>query len=242
MSDFSAYDIPVNKYKKMYAAYLQNDGTQLMNKVIFQYDLINQYKERIVEFWSLFDIDWLENEYIKWKRANVLVDDSEWVYTDFLEKICRTYQITREYYSYWAIDNGHETTNILLSNLNMIRLLKIRRAATGFDGTRESLVKILERTLTNKYSSDANSEIKFVLRTNTDAGVHATLQAYIIKPVTTTSDIIWTDYDLYLAKDGQYFIDLLGIATAFEVISSATLVYDIGQYTDDDGIDEFRYK
>ena len=239
MADFSNYNIPEDKYKKMFAAYLQNEGTQLMNKVLFKYQLINNYKDRITEFWNLFDIDWLENEYITWKRANSSTADSEWIYTDFLEKICKSYQITREYYSYWAIDtdnpddpgNKYETGNILLNNLNMIRLLKIKRAAIGFDGTRESLVAILSSSLNNRYSTDANSEINFILRTQTES--HAGLQVYIIKPATTAGDIVWTDYDLYLAKDNEYFIQLLGIATEFEVIEGDTMVYDISLFDDD---------
>lgn len=230
MSDFSTYDIPVEKYKKMIASYLQNDGTQLMNKVLFRYQLINNYKNKLVEFWSLFDIDWLENEYINWKRANPAVDDSEWIYTDFLEKICKSYQITREYYSYYAIAEALETTNILLNNLNMIRLLKMKRAAIGFNGSREGLVEILSKSLNNRYSNDANAEINFVLRTVTEVGNHASLQVYIIKPSTAASDIVWTDYDLYLAKDNQYFVQLLGITTEFEVIDTDTLVFDISDY------------
>jgi hypothetical protein len=236
MSDFSKYNIPESKYKRMFASYLQNEGTQLMNKVLFKYQLVNNFKERVVEFWSLFDIDWLENEYITWKRANSSTEDSEWIYTDFLEKICKSYQITREYYSYWAITtdnpddpgNKYETGNILLNNLNMIRLLKMKRSAIGYDGTRESLVEILSSSLNNKYSTDANSKINFILKTQTET--HASLLVYIIKPATASGDIVWTNYDLYLAKDNEYFVQLLGIVTTFEVIDGDTMVYDISPY------------
>jgi hypothetical protein len=234
--NFSAYEIPKTKYKRLLASYLQNEGTQLMNKVLFKYDLINNYKNRMVEFWQLFDIDYLENEYVIWKRANPLLDDSEWVFTGFVENICKSYQITREYYSYYAINQGLETTNILLNNLNMLRLLKMRRAAIGFDGSRESLVSLLSNSLNNKYTNDASSEINFIIRTVTEVNNHASLQAYIVKPSTQVGDIVWTDYDLYLAKDGEYFVRLLGIVTDFEVIDSDTLVFDISEY------DESKYK
>jgi hypothetical protein len=234
--NFSAYEIPKTKYKRLLASYLQNEGTQLMNKVLFKYDLINNYKNRMVEFWQLFDIDYLENEYVIWKRANPSLDDSEWVFTGFVENICKSYQITREYYSYYAISQGLETTNILLNNLNMLRLLKMRRAAIGFDGSRESLVSLLSNSLNNKYTNDASSEINFIIRTITEVNNHASLQVYIIKPSTQASDIVWTDYDLYLAKDGEYFVRLLGIVTDFEVIDSDTLVFDISEY------DESKYK
>jgi hypothetical protein len=234
--NFSAYEIPKTKYKRLLASYLQNEGTQLMNKVLFKYDLINNYKNRMVEFWQLFDIDYLENEYVIWKRANPSLDDSEWVFTGFVENICKSYQITREYYSYYAINQSLETTNILLNNLNMLRLLKMRRAAIGFDGSRESLVSLLSNSLNNKYTNDASSEINFIIRTITEVNNHASLQVYIIKPSTQASDIVWTDYDLYLAKDGEYFVRLLGIVTDFEVIDSDTLVFDISEY------DESKYK
>jgi hypothetical protein len=234
--NFSAYEIPKTKYKRLLASYLQNEGTQLMNKVLFKYDLINNYKNRMVEFWQLFDIDYLENEYVIWKRANPSLDDSEWVFTGFVENICKSYQITREYYSYYAINQSLETTNILLNNLNMLRLLKMRRAAIGFDGSRESLVSLLSNSLNNKYNNDASSEINFIIRTVTEVNNHASLQAYIVKPSTQAGDIVWTDYDLYLAKDGEYFVRLLGIVTDFEVIDSDTLVFDISEY------DESKYK
>lgn len=287
MPDFSAYDIPVDKYKHLLAAYLQNEGTQLMNKVLFRYQLVNNYKERLVEFWSLFDIDWLENEYITWKRStlnryelvgstyllsptgtyiqiapgyyklatSVIIDsdgyvnDSEWIYTGFLENICNSYQITREYYSYWATttedpdnpNNMYETGNILLNNLNMIRLLKMKRTSIGFDGSREKLIEILSTSLNNRYSNDANAEINFLLRTVTEVNNHASLQIYIIKPSTSTDDIIWTNYDLYLAKDNKYFIELLGISTLFDVLEADTLVFDISTYDGPEG-QEKRYK
>lgn len=234
--DFSSYDIPKTKYGRLLAHYLQNDGTQIMNKVRFTYDRINNYKDRVVEFWRLFDIDYLENLYITWKRANPALDDSEWIYTNFLENISKGYQITREYYSYYAIDQELETTNILLNNLNMIRLLKIKRASVGYDGTRENLIQILQNALNNKYSNDANSRINFVLKTQTDENYHASLFVYIVKPSTDVGDIIWTDYDYYLMKDGQYFVQLLGITTDFEAIDADTLVFDISNY------DESKYK
>ena len=65
MSDFSYYDIPPAKYKRLFAAYLQNDGTQVMNNVQLYYDVINNYKNKAVEFWRLFDIDYLEDLYVK---------------------------------------------------------------------------------------------------------------------------------------------------------------------------------
>lgn len=229
--NFSAYEIPKTKYKRLLASYLQNEGTQLMNKVLFKYDLINNYKNKMVEFWQLFDIDYLENLYINWKRnEGELLEDSDWVFTGFVENICKSYQITREYYSYYAITEGLETTNILLNNLNMLRLLKMRRAAIGFDGSRESLVSLLNNSLNNKYTNDASSEINFVIRTITEVNNHASLQVYIVKPSTQAGDIVWTDYDLYLAKDGEYFVKLLGIVTDFEVIDADTLVFDISQY------------
>jgi hypothetical protein len=237
--NFSAYEIPKTKYKRLLASYLQNEGTQLMNKVLFKYDLINNYKNKMVEFWQLFDIDYLENLYINWKRnEGASLNDSEWVFTGFVENICKSYQITREYYSYYATTtedpdnpgNYYETTNILLNNLNMLRLLKMRRAALGFDGSREILVSLLSNSLNNKYTNDASSEINFVIRTKTENNNHASLQVYIVKPSTQDGDIVWTDYDFYLAKDGEYFVKLLGIEVDFEVIDTDTLVFDISEY------------
>jgi len=239
MADFSKYDIPVVKYSRMFAAYLQNDGTQLMNKVKFKYDLINEYKERVVEFWSLFDINYLESAYLAWRKDYPdfnAYPDSDWIFTGFLENICKTYQITREYFSYWAtttedpdnLGNNYETGGVLLNNLNMIRLLKIRRSSVGFNGTRESLVAILENALTG---------IDFILRTKTETGKHAELQVYIIRPDVVDGDVLWTDNDLYLAQDNEYFIQLLGIVTDFEIVDSTALIFDAKRY---DGLTEYK--
>jgi len=227
---FSEYDIPKIKYSRLLPAYLQNEGTSLMNRVRLHYDIINNYKNRIVEFWKLFDIDALENEYINWKKANLLVDDAEWIYTDFLEKICKSYQVTREYYSFYAVDQALETGSILLNNLHLLRLLKIKRATVGFDGTREALESMLSRTLNNKYRSVSDPEIKFVLQTRTNQNDHASLNVYIIKPA--VQSILWTTYDDYLTYDNQYFVALLGIAVECEPIDSAALVYDVNAYDD----------
>lgn len=222
MSDYSNYDISTEKYKRLFAAYLQNDGTQLMNLVRLKYDIVNNYKNQAISFWSLFDIDYLENLYITWKRANPSVDDSEWVYTGFVENICHSYQITREYYSYYANTEALVTGSILLNNLNMLRLLKIRRAAVGYDGTRESLEVMMRNSLNNKYRS--LTEISFIIQTITTENAHASLNVYIVKPA--VADILWTDYDTYLVKDGEYFIQLLGITINFEATDAVTLVYD----------------
>ena len=230
IKNYDAYAISKEKYKRLFASYLQTEGTQLMNKVRLQYDLINNYKEQIIEMWKLFDIDYLENLYITWKRANPTSEDSEWKYTEFLENICKSFQITREYYSYYAITEGLATTNLLLNNLHMIRRLKIRRAAVGFDGTRESLVEILRNSLNNRYSSEANAEIKFILRTVTEVGKHAVLQVYIMKPA--SDDVIWNEYDDYLVYDGEYFVQLLGIEAICEPLTSDTLVYDLSNFDD----------
>jgi hypothetical protein len=276
-TNFDNYNIPKDKYKELFASYLQTDGTQLMNKVKLKYDLINNYKNQIVNFWKLFDIDYLENEYIKWKNetnnrysyvndqyvlnntsgtyvylndrnqyvlaSSIVIDpcncanDQHWLYTGFVENICNSYQITREYYSYWATTtenpdnpgNTYETTNILLNNLNMLRLLKIKRASVGFDGSRENLVQILKNALNNKYATSA--EIQFVLRTLTEENSHATLQLYIIRPSYASNTVNWRNYDLYLVKDNQYFVQLLGIVIVEpEVIDATTLIFDSGKY------------
>jgi hypothetical protein len=275
-TNFDNYNIPKNKYKELFASYLQTDGTQLMNKVKLKYDLINNYKNQIVNFWKLFDIDYLENEYIKWKNetnnrysyvndqyvlnntsgtyvylndrnqyvlaSSIVIDpcncanDQHWLYTGFVENICNSYQITREYYSFWATTTNnpdtnqpYETTNILLNNLNMLRLLKVKRAAVGFDGSRENLVQILKNALNNKYATSA--EIQFVLRTLTEENSHATLQLYIIRPSYASNTVNWRNYDLYLVKDNQYFVQLLGIVIVEpEVIDATTLIFDSGKY------------
>ena len=227
---FTEYDIPKNKYSRLLPAYLQNEGTNMMNITRLYYDIINNYKERAVELWKLFDIDSLENEYITWKKANPALNDSEWMYTDFLEKICKSYQVTREYYSYYAINEALETGSILLNNLHMLRLLKIKRATVGYDGTREALETMLARTLNNKYRSVADPEIKFVLQTRTNVNDHASLNVYIIKPA--VQSILWTTYDDYLTYDNQYFVALLGIAVECEPIDSDALVYDVNSYDD----------
>jgi hypothetical protein len=275
-TNFDNYNIPKDKYKELFASYLQTDGTQLMNKVKLKYDLINNYKNQIVNFWKLFDIDYLENEYIKWKNetnnrysyvndqyvlnnasgtyvylndrnqyvlaSSIVIDpcncanDQHWLYTGFVENICNSYQITREYYSFWATTTNnpatnqpYETTNILLNNLNMLRLLKVKRAAVGFDGSRENLVQILKNALNNKYATSA--EIQFVLRTLTEENSHATLQLYIIRPSYASNTVNWRNYDLYLVKDNQYFVQLLGIVIVEpEVIDATTLIFDSGKY------------
>lgn len=229
---YSEYDIPKTKYSRLLPAYLQNEGTNIMNIARLYYDIINNYKERAIEFWKLFDIDSLENEYITWKKANPALNDSEWMYTDFLEKICKSYQVTREYYSFYAIDNLLETGSILLNNLHMLRLLKIKRATVGYDGTRESLEAMLSRTLNNKYRASSDPEIKFVLQTQTNLNDHASLNVLIIKPA--VESILWTTYDDYLTYDNQYFVQLLGIAVVCEPIDSDALVYDVSNTYDAD--------
>lgn len=245
MSDFSYYDIPPAKYKRLFAAYLQTDGTQVMNNVQLYYDVINNYKNKAVEFWRLFDIDYLEDLYVKWKESTkvngVYLDDNEWIFTGFVENICKSYQITREYYSIWAKHTINVATglpweegSVLLNNLHMLRLLKIRRAAIGFDGSRESLAALLNNTLNNRFRNDTENEIRFVMQTQTNAIYHAQLQVYIIRP--ESANILWTAYDDYLVQDGEYFVQLLGISVEFEVINSDTLVYDVNKY------DENEYK
>lgn len=244
---FSYYNKDIKKFKEMYPSYLQSDGTQLMNTVQLKFDLLNEFKNRVVEFWELFDIDRLEANYISDRllhneeHPGIPWDDNKWVYTGFLENICRSYEITREYYSYYANDEkifGSDEDwvppgNVTLNNLNMIRLLKIRRAASGYDGTRESLVGIIRNALNNKYLNTAGSDgyINIFMRTVTEAKAHATLQVYIIRPA--GDSVYWSELDDFLAYDGEYFVELLGIAVNFEVNNSDTMIYDIGEYDED---------
>jgi len=228
---FSEYEISKTKYSRLLPAYLQNEGTSLMNRARLQYDLINNYKNRIVEFWSLFDIDWLENQYVTWKKDNPTAEDDQWIYTGFVEKICKTYQVTREYYSFYATNTidpvtevPYEEGSILLNNLHMLRLLKIKRAAVGYDGTREALEALLARTLNNRYRGSGDPEIKFVLQTLTDKNYHATLNVFIIKPGVET--VLWTEYDDYLTYDNQYFVSLLGVAAICTPLDSDALIFD----------------
>lgn len=238
------FKIPPKKYHKIFPSYLQNDGTSHDNKITFMYDLINEYKNRLVEFWNLFDLDALEAEYIKWRESKSTIEegvktypeDAKWVYTGFLENLCKSYQITRDYFSPYANDpnNFHEgyvpPGNSKLNNLNMIRLLKISRTSVGFDGSRENLRNIIQTALTNRtLDSGASDLIEIFMRTKTEEGEHASLQVYYIVPEDKS---IWSDTDTYLAMDGKYFVELLGIELDIEVTTKDILIYDSGEYSD----------
>lgn len=207
MEDYSKYDLSLEKYQGKLPSYLQTPGSIIMNQIQLYYDIINSYKETLVDIWKHFDIDTLITEYFIWKDKNPLLEDSEWKYTDLVEKICKTYDIIREH----PVDGG-----TLLKNSHMLRLLKIRIMGVGFDGTREKLDLILNTLF------PSGSNVEFAIKTRTEKGKHATADIYMIKATGALVD----DIDVALFEEGYYFLKLLGITLNFTAVPINTLVYD----------------
>lgn len=215
MGDYSRYDIDIKKYKRLIPSYLQTPGSNIMNQLELMYDIMNNYKEHIVSIWERFDIDFLQSDYQTWKAANPALEDSEWKYTDLVEKICKTYDIIRE----------HPVG--LLTNKHMLRLLKVKIMGVGFDGSREKLEQILE-SLFGELSS-----VKYLVQTKNNE--HASANVYMI---VSTNDTSFDQTDTDLFEGGYYFLEILGIACTYNVIPSDTLVYDYTNYDDGNKYDE----
>ena len=211
MANFSKYDLLLENYQSKLPYYLQTPGSIIMNQIRLFYDIINEYKNVVVDLWTHFDIDILLSSYFLWRENNPGEDDSEWKYTDMVEKLCKTYDIIRE----------HPVG--LLKNSHMLRLLKIRIMGVGFDGTKEKLEEILEAVF------PSNGSISFLTQTDTTGTKHATAKVYLIKAGG------YTNYDItdeVLFENGYYFLKLLGITLTFEAINEASLVYDSTIYDD----------
>lgn len=211
MSDFSRYDIDIKDYYKKLPNYLQTPGGNALGKIRLLYDIVYDYKNNMVDLWSKFNTDNLLAEYLVWKSNNPSLDDSEWKYTDLVEKFCKTYDIIREH----PVANG--TT---LRNSHMLRLLKIKTMGVGFDGSKEKLEEILATLFT--------STIRYIVQTVNQS--HAEANIFLIKSASDAS-FDQTDEDLF--DEGYYFLELLGITLNFSVVDTDTLVYD---YTDYDSI------
>lgn len=254
---FNEYEIDRVKYIKMLPSYLQGPGTSIYNSTYLKSGILEEFKNRVVEFWELFDLDRLELKYRLWRENEEdlvgpdNVDDQKWIFTDFLENLCKSFNITREYYSFYANNpenfqgetNWKAPGNVLLSNQNMIRLLKMNRAGAGFNGTRESLEEIITNVFRNKITELGEENlINFFIKTDTEN--HATLRVYLVRP--RRDSYFWTEIDDYLAYDGRYFLNLLGIEVLFDIVDSDTLIYDSGNYVNYDDVPEnnnkYRYK
>lgn len=215
MADYSRYDIDIDKYHKLIPDYLRTPGSTIMNQIQMFYDIINNYKDHMIDIWEHFSIDRLQNDYVIWSIANPALDDSEWKYTDLVEKICKTYDVIRE----------HPVG--ILTNKHMLRLLKIKIMGVGFDGTREKLEEILNSLF------DESSSVKYLLQTrNTE---HASANVVLVTPSNVD---IFDAIDEDLFEGGYYFLELLGIQFTYSVITSDTLVYDYTNYDDGKKYDE----
>lgn len=211
--DFSKYYKRLETYQGKLPTYLQTPGSIIMNQIQLFYDIMEGYKQVVIEnLWQNLNIDFLLSEYFSWRDKNPTADDDlDWEYTDLVEKICKTYDVIRE----------HPVG--LLRSSHMLRLLKIKSMGVGFDGTKEKLEEILEAVF------PADGSIKFVTQTITNETDHATAKVYLIKAGGYTNfDTL--DEDLF--EGGYYFLKLLGIKFVFEIINEASLVYDSTIYDD----------
>lgn len=205
MADFSRYDINIQDYYGKLPSYLQTEGGNALGRIRLLYDIVNDYKNNMVDLWSKFDTDNLLGEYLVWKFNNPLLNDSEWKYTDLVEKLCKTYDIIRE----------HPVG--LLNNSHMLRLLKIKTMGVGFDGSKEKLEEILATLFT--------SNIRYIVQTRNL--YHAEANVFLIK---SSEDLSFDATDQELFEQGYYFLQLLGITLFFEVVNDDTLVYDYTDY------------
>ncbi len=210
---FSKYELYLNDYQSKLPDYLQTPGSIIMNQIQLYYDIIKEYKDIMVDIWAHFDLTSTLTEYLKWRKDNPLLDDSEWKYTDLVEKLCKSYDIIREH-----------PEGVLL-NSHMLRLLKIRTMGVGFNGTKEKLEEILESVF------PSSGTVKFLVQTVTNGIDHATANVYLIR---STSDTSIDDIDILLFENGYYFLNLMGITLNFDVLNEDTLVYDSTIYDDGD--------
>lgn len=219
MADYSKYELFLENYQGKLPYYLQTPGSTIMNQIQLYYDIMKEYKNSMVDLWRHFDLQETLSEYLLWKQANPSADDSEWKYTDLVEKLCKTYDIIRE----------HPVG--LLLNSHMLRLLKVKTMGVGFDGTKEKLEEILEAVF------PSSGTITFLAQTVTNGSDHATANIYIIKSLSDTS---FDATDEALFEGGYYFLKPLGITLNFDFINESTLVYDSTIYDDntDDQTDD----
>ena len=216
MSDFSRYDINIQDYYNKLPNYLQTPGGNALGKIRLLYDIINDYKNNMVDLWSKFNTNELLAEYLVWKSNNPSLDDSEWKYTDLVEKICKTYDIIREHPV--ELDPiGSPGVGTTLRNSHMLRLLKIKTMGVGFDGSKEKLEEILATLFTG--------DIKYIVQTVNQS--HAEANIYLIKSASGDS---FDQTDEALFAQGYYFLELLGITLNFSVVNTDTLVYDYTDY------------
>ena len=220
MADYSKYDVILENYQRKLPHYLQTPGSIIMNQIQLYYDIMKEYKDLMVDMWTHFDLQLLLAEYLLWRNNNPTLDDSEWKYTDLVEKLCKSYDIIRE----------HPVG--VLRNSHMLRLLKVKTLGVNFDGSKEKLEELLEAVFPRSGS------IKFLAKTATNGIDHATADVYLIKSATDASfDTI--DGDLF--EGGYYFLRLLGITLRFLILDEDTLLYDNTSYddsTEDDIEDE----
>jgi hypothetical protein len=205
MADFSKYDIDVEKYFGKLPSYLQTPGNNITGQIKLLYDIMNNYKNTIVDLWSSFDINFLLNQYLTWRSQNPLLSDSEWKYTELVEKICKTYDVIREH------PEG------LLRNSHMLRLLNIKTMGVGFDGTRERLEEILR--------SIFPENIRYIVETNNSSSANANV--FLLKNPADTS---FDEIDSALFTQGYYFLKLLGITLTPIVVATDALIYDLTIY------------
>jgi len=171
---------------------------------------VNGYKNQFVNLWRALSIDKLLLEYFIWKDNPLNINDEDWPYTDLVEKICKSYDITREH----PINSDADD---VLKNSHMLRLLKIKTMGVGFDGSKEKLEEILE-TL---FPSDGAQ--RYVVKTLTTGVDHAAAVVYLIK---AADDSKFDATDVELFEGGYYFLKLLGITLTFEFRNRDALLYD----------------
>lgn len=210
MSNYNKYLFDLNKYQNKLPSYLQTPGSIIMNTIRLYYDIMDGYQNTIINnLWRQLNIDYLLNEYNSWSQKNPSADDSEFPYTNIIEKLCILYEINREH----PVDGG-----TVLKNSHMLRLLKIKILGIGFDGSREKLEELLSNIV-------FGTGLSFFVKTkHTD---HATADVYLIR---SSSQSNFDSTDEALFNEGYYFLELLGITLNFDTIEKDDLIYDTTIY------------
>lgn len=208
MSDFSKYDLDLEKYIEKLPSYLQTPGSVLTGQIRLLYDIMNNYKNTMIELWSSFDINLLLNEYLIWVRDNPTLsnDDANWSYTEFVENLCKTYDVIREH------PEG------ILKNSHMLRLLNIKTMGVGFDGSREKLEEILKNIFP--------TNTMYVIQNHPT--LSATANVFLFR---NPEDSSFNLLDETLFQEGFYFLKLLGITLIFDIIDDDALIYDLTTYS-----------
>lgn len=227
MENFSLYEKTLKQYQSKLPDYLQTPGSIIMNQIRLYYDIMETYKTTIKNMWSHFNVELLLDEYYEWRILNPSADDSEWKYTDLIEKLCKTYDIIREHpVELDPIEN--QGVGTVLKNSHMLRLLKIKVMGVGFDGSREKLEEIYNTLF------PTGGTITFIFQTlhkdSANNPLHATARIIVSKP---SSILLFDDVDVALFNGGYYFPNLLGITIEPYIITSTTLFYDLTNYDDD---------